>query len=1100
MRKSVLPPIGFRELSRGCWGCVFLIALFDPVLALGASGETEIGVTAASNIAAVGKPPVSPARDLETGVDIFFSEKIKTDVDGRAQLLFLDGTTLTVGAGSEMVIDEYLYDPASGTGEMAVSLSKGVFRLVGGKISKKKAIQFNTPAATIAVRGGIAMFDVSEKTKVSHFYGHTTIMNAAGSSEAFKPSTLVASRDLKPEPPKPIDRDSLKAQLKSLEKTSKPREDKTVSEDTADSQKAEQSQEDSDDQAQAASDDEPEDQGGQSDEARNEDEPADKQPADDSAGDGGDETDQSQADDDRSPGPQQDERPKDADDQSSPPDKDSARLPAGDDAGEPREDNDMRTAKAREEEPPGTQLGKRPADDEAFDSDGSKRQLTATPGTDEGKKDEFFEKEPAGSGSSGFLTKQESEKFDPENPDREFRQPSDQGSDQPLIDSAGHEGQGERPEDAGFFSRMMSTFGIGDDSEPQTDDDLRLTRTMSTSSETTKDKEPLPSTAGGAGPTVEPKGSAVGGSGDVYVAPATKGDWTPDLLSKEDHEKFDREFSDIKKGEPSPFGLADGEHDPDLGTDVTKSRGSTESMSKLDTTTRSTALPDLSKSSTAIPDLPKASTASTGSMSKLDTTIGSTALPDMSGSSPASHIATLTDHFGEKVYSMPIDRGGFIEVEHDHHSHELTEEVTEVSKESSKGEAGTLAPITVATTSRGEKVLVVEGDVDKVLHASPGAGSDIKVYSVAAGSKKITVAKMDDHGGTDAVGGSAITCTDGHCYVDEHSSEVHPVGSFSSDGHKDDDGTVGKYVDDGGRKDSKDEKDGKDKCDPRRSRCEEEHKEEAKDDRKEEAKDDRKEEAKDADKPKYEESASSDDSYVVEETYVPYYPGEPYVPYDPETEKFCDPVVEMCRASSVATLVWSSGDQLGFEAEVMGAPSGSWADSREITHLCSECRFLDWGRFAQRGSTPDSSRIRYWLAGASATAAQMAAAADKTATYSGGMIGGVVQSGGLIEQQGSFQSQVQFGLTHYQINTFNASFDGMRFTGAGGRTANDVPFGVTATSHYEALNESRAHTMSGQGYFYGTSAAGQPPPEMGGNFQITGDNYQAGGVFVGGRD
>ncbi|SVD59612.1 uncharacterized protein METZ01_LOCUS412466, partial [marine metagenome] len=262
-------------------------------------------------------------------------------------------------------------------------------------------------------------------------------------------------RDLKPEPPKPIDRDSLKAQLKSLEKTSKPREDKTVSEDTADSQKAEQSQEDSDDQAQAASDDEPEDQGGQSDEARKEDEPADKQPADDSAGDGGDETDQSQADDDRSPGPQQDERPKDADDDSSPPDKDSARLPAGDDAGEPREDDDMRTAKAREEEPPGTQLGKRPADDEAFDSDGSKRQLTGPSGTDEGKKDEFFEKEPARSGAPDFLTRQESEKFDPKNPDREFRQPTDPGGNQPPLDPAQHDGQ------AGFEPRLT-----GDGSEP----------------------------------------------------------------------------------------------------------------------------------------------------------------------------------------------------------------------------------------------------------------------------------------------------------------------------------------------------------------------------------------------------------------------------------------------------------------------------------------------------------------------------------------------------------------------------------------------------------------------------------------------------------
>ena len=158
------------------------------------------------------------------------------------------------------------------------------------------------------------MFDVSAVTKVSHFYGHTTIINAAGSVEAFKPSTLVASRNLKPEPPKPIDRDSLKSQLKSLEKTSKPRKDKTVSDDSVDSQKAEQSQEDSDDQAQAASDDEPEDQGGQSDETRKEDEPADKKPADDSAGDGGDETDQNQADDDRSPGPQQEKRSKDTDD------------------------------------------------------------------------------------------------------------------------------------------------------------------------------------------------------------------------------------------------------------------------------------------------------------------------------------------------------------------------------------------------------------------------------------------------------------------------------------------------------------------------------------------------------------------------------------------------------------------------------------------------------------------------------------------------------------------------------------------------------------------------------------------------------------------
>jgi len=125
--------------------------------ATGATGEVEVGVTAASITDATGKPPISPARNLETGLEVFFNEKISTDDSGRAQLLFRDGTSLTVGAGSEMTIDEYVFDPDSGSGEMVVNISKGVFRLVGGKISKNTPVVFNTPTATVAVRGGIAV-------------------------------------------------------------------------------------------------------------------------------------------------------------------------------------------------------------------------------------------------------------------------------------------------------------------------------------------------------------------------------------------------------------------------------------------------------------------------------------------------------------------------------------------------------------------------------------------------------------------------------------------------------------------------------------------------------------------------------------------------------------------------------------------------------------------------------------------------------------------------------------------------------------------------------------------------------------------------------
>ena len=129
-----------------------------------ASVEQEVGVTAASNIDAMGKPPVSPARDLDTGVEVYFQEVVSTDTNGRAQLLFQDGTALTVGPNSDLVIDQYVYDPTTGIGEMAIDISKGVFRLVGGKISKNNPIFFNTPSATVAIRGGVFTGTVTESS------------------------------------------------------------------------------------------------------------------------------------------------------------------------------------------------------------------------------------------------------------------------------------------------------------------------------------------------------------------------------------------------------------------------------------------------------------------------------------------------------------------------------------------------------------------------------------------------------------------------------------------------------------------------------------------------------------------------------------------------------------------------------------------------------------------------------------------------------------------------------------------------------------------------------------------------------------------------
>ena len=185
------PELSFSSLI----GLIMAVAFCSAGAALAATDEIEVGVTAASVTNATGKPPISPARDLETGLEVFFNEKIETNPSGRAQLLFRDGTSLTVGSSSEMTIDEYVFDPDTGTGELVINVSKGIFRLVGGKISKNTPVVFNTKTATVAVRGGIAMLNVNSMGAVQadFIYGQqmtlTSIVAATGES-----ATRITSR------------------------------------------------------------------------------------------------------------------------------------------------------------------------------------------------------------------------------------------------------------------------------------------------------------------------------------------------------------------------------------------------------------------------------------------------------------------------------------------------------------------------------------------------------------------------------------------------------------------------------------------------------------------------------------------------------------------------------------------------------------------------------------------------------------------------------------------------------------------------------------------------------------------------------------------
>ena len=123
------------------------------------------------------------------------------------------------------------------------------------------------------------------------------------------------------------------------------------------------------------------------------------------------------------------------------------------------------------------------------------------------------------------------------------------------------------------------------------------------------------------------------------------------------------------------------------------------------------------------------------------------------------------------------------------------------------------------------------------------------------------------------------------------------------------------------------------------------------------------------------------------------------------------------------------------------------------------------------------------------TASELSAAAGKTASYSGGLVGAVATGKFIQETTGSFDARVRFGISKYQVQNFSSNFDGSRYTGASGLTPNDTLFNVTGHSDAKA--------MSASGYFFGSPAHGNTPPEIGGHFEVTGHDYHAAGVFAG---
>jgi hypothetical protein len=154
------------------------------ILSIGSPAWAGVGVTSAADGQPLGKPPNENERILRIGIDVQANELVTTGANDRAHLVFLDGSSLTVGPDARLTIDRFVFDPSTQKGELAINASKGVLRLVGGKISKTNAITITTPSSTIGIRGGITIASVTQVQTIADFiFGNSMTVTAGGKTE-----------------------------------------------------------------------------------------------------------------------------------------------------------------------------------------------------------------------------------------------------------------------------------------------------------------------------------------------------------------------------------------------------------------------------------------------------------------------------------------------------------------------------------------------------------------------------------------------------------------------------------------------------------------------------------------------------------------------------------------------------------------------------------------------------------------------------------------------------------------------------------------------------------------------------------------------------
>ena len=93
-------------------------------------------------------------RILSAGDPIYFNDTVIAGDNSKSQIILLDETVMMIGAGTELIIDEFVFNPETLKAKYNYN-KQGSIKVLSGKISETNPedLVVKTPAGTIGTRG-----------------------------------------------------------------------------------------------------------------------------------------------------------------------------------------------------------------------------------------------------------------------------------------------------------------------------------------------------------------------------------------------------------------------------------------------------------------------------------------------------------------------------------------------------------------------------------------------------------------------------------------------------------------------------------------------------------------------------------------------------------------------------------------------------------------------------------------------------------------------------------------------------------------------------------------------------------------------------------